>query len=40
MNIEQLYTGCLSQAAYFIESNGISAVIDPLRNVDQYIDLA
>lgn len=40
MNIEQLYTGCLSQAAYFIESNGISAVIDPIRNVDQYIDLA
>ena len=40
MNIEQLYTGCLSQSAYFIESNGISAVIDPLRNVDQYIELS
>ena len=37
MIIEQIYTGCLSQGAYFIESNGEAAIIDPLREVDQYI---
>ncbi|MGB1132053.1 MAG: MBL fold metallo-hydrolase [Flavobacteriaceae bacterium] len=37
MIIEQIYTGCLSQGAYYIESNGEAAVIDPLREVDQYI---
>ena len=31
MNIEQLYTGCLSQGAYYIESDGEAVVIDPLR---------
>jgi hydroxyacylglutathione hydrolase len=40
MLIKQLYTGCLSEAAYFIESNGEAAVIDPLRDTDVYIDLA
>jgi hydroxyacylglutathione hydrolase len=40
MFIKQLYTGCLSEAAYFIESNGEAAVIDPLRDVDVYLDLA
>ena len=40
MFIQQLYTGCLSEAAYFIESNGEAAVIDPLRDVDAYINLA
>ena len=40
MRVEQLYTGCLAQGAYYIESNGESAVIDPLRDVSQYIDLA
>lgn len=40
MYIKQLYTGCLSEAAYFIESNGIAAVIDPLRDIDAYIQLA
>jgi glyoxylase-like metal-dependent hydrolase (beta-lactamase superfamily II)/rhodanese-related sulfurtransferase len=40
MNIEQLYTGCLAQGAYYIESNGEAAVIDPLRETQQYIDRA
>jgi hydroxyacylglutathione hydrolase len=37
MTIEQLYTGCLSQGAYFIESNGEVAIIDPLRETGPYI---
>lgn len=40
MYIEQLYTGCLSEAAYYIESDGEAAVIDPLRDVDPYLQLA
>lgn len=40
MKIEQLYTGCLAQGAYYIESNGQAAIIDPLREVQAYIDLA
>lgn len=40
MEIKQLYTGCLSEAAYFITSEGEAAVIDPLRDVDTYIKLA
>jgi len=40
MFIKQLYTGCLSEAAYYIESNGEAAVIDPLRDIDVYLDLA
>ncbi len=40
MKIEQLYTNCLAQGAYYIEHNGEAAVIDPLREVNQYIDLA
>lgn len=40
MKIEQLYTACLSHGAYYIESNGEAAIIDPLREVQQYIDLA
>ena len=40
MKVEQIYTGCLAQGAYYIESNGEAAVIDPLRDVDQYIKLA
>ncbi|MES2776667.1 MAG: rhodanese-like domain-containing protein [Bacteroidota bacterium] len=40
MFIQQLYTSCLSEAAYFIESNGEAAVIDPLRDIDAYTDLA
>lgn len=37
MKIEQIYTGCLAQGAYYIESEGEAAVIDPLREVDSYI---
>ena len=40
MYIKQLYTGCLSEAAYYIESNGEAAVVDPLRDIEEYIDLA
>lgn len=40
MNIEQIYTGCLAQGAYYIESNGEVAIIDPLREVQPYIDKA
>lgn len=40
MYIEQLYTNCLSEAAYFIESNGEAAVIDPLRDISKYIAMA
>lgn len=38
MNIEQLYTGCLAQGAYYITSNGEAAIIDPLRETQPYID--
>jgi hydroxyacylglutathione hydrolase len=40
MYIEQLYTNCLSEAAYYIESEGKAAVIDPLRDVEVYTQLA
>ncbi|WP_200976147.1 rhodanese-like domain-containing protein [Echinicola sp. 20G] len=40
MKIEQIYTGCLAQGAYYIESNGEAAIIDPLREVDPYIQKA
>ncbi len=40
MFIEQLYTNCLAQAAYYIESDGEVAIIDPLRDYDAYIKLA
>lgn len=40
MKIEQIYTGCLAQGAYYIESNGEVAIIDPLREVQPYIDIA
>ena len=39
-NIEQIYTNCLAQGAYFIESNGEAAVIDPLRETFPYIERA
>lgn len=38
MKIEQIYTGCLSQGAYYIESNGEVAIIDPLRETKPYLD--
>jgi hypothetical protein len=40
MKVQQIYTGCLAQGAYYIESNGEAAVIDPLREVDNYINMA
>lgn len=40
MFIKQLYTGCLSEAAYYIESDGVAAIIDPLRDIDSYVQLA
>ncbi len=38
MNIEQIYTGCLAQGAYYITSNGEAAIIDPLREIEPYLD--
>ena len=40
MKIEQIYTGCLAQGAYYIESDGEVAIIDPLRETQQYVDKA
>lgn len=40
MYIEQLYTSCLAEAAYYIESEGEAAIIDPLRETEPYIELA
>ena len=38
MKIEQIYTGCLAQGAYYIVSNGEAAIIDPLREVQPYLE--
>ncbi|HET7002830.1 MAG TPA: rhodanese-like domain-containing protein [Puia sp.] len=40
MYIQQLYTGCLSEAAYYIENEGEAAIIDPLRDIEEYLVLA
>ena len=40
MKIEQIYTSCIAQAAYYLESNGEVAIFDPLREVQPYIDRA
>ncbi len=40
MKVEQIYTGCLAEAAYYIESEGEAAIIDPLREVQPYLDKA
>ena len=40
MKIEQIYTGCLAQGTYYIESNGEVAIIDPLRETKPYIEKA
>jgi len=37
MKVEQIYTGCLAEAAYYIESNGEAVIIDPLRETEPYI---
>ena len=40
MVIEQIYTSCLSEAAYYIESDGQAAIIDPVRDIDVYVNMA
>jgi hydroxyacylglutathione hydrolase len=40
MKVEQIYTGCLAQGAYYIESNGEAVVIDPLREITPYLERA
>lgn len=40
MHVEQIYTGCLAQGAYYIESEGIAAIIDPLRESQPYLEKA
>jgi len=40
MKVEQIYTGCLAQGAYYITSNGEAAIIDPLREVEPYLERA
>jgi len=40
MRVEQIYTGCLAQGAYYVESNGEVAIIDPLREVSPYMERA
>jgi hydroxyacylglutathione hydrolase len=40
MKIEQIYTNCLAHGAYYLESNGEAAIIDPLRDVEPYIEMA
>jgi len=40
MKVEQIYTGCLAQGAYYIESDGEAAIIDPLRETKPYVERA
>ncbi len=40
MKVEQIYTGCIAHAAYYLENNGEAAIFDPLREVDPYIEKA
>lgn len=40
MKVEQIYTGCLAQGAYYITSNGEAAIVDPLREIQPYLDKA
>ncbi len=40
MKVEQLFTGCLAEMAYYIESNGEAAIVDPLRETEPYIRMA
>jgi glyoxylase-like metal-dependent hydrolase (beta-lactamase superfamily II)/rhodanese-related sulfurtransferase len=40
MKLEQIYTGCIAHAAYYLESKGVAAIFDPLREVQPYIDRA
>jgi glyoxylase-like metal-dependent hydrolase (beta-lactamase superfamily II)/rhodanese-related sulfurtransferase len=40
MYIEQIYTSCLAQASYFVESDGVAAIVDPIREPEPYLELA
>lgn len=40
MKVEQIYTGCIAHAAYYVENDGEAAIFDPLREVQPYIDRA
>ncbi|TAF85504.1 MAG: MBL fold metallo-hydrolase, partial [Flavobacteriia bacterium] len=40
MKVQQIYTGCIAHAAYYLESNGEAAIFDPLREVQPYLDRA
>jgi hydroxyacylglutathione hydrolase len=40
MKVEQIYTGCLAQGAYYIESKGEVAIVDPLREIKPYLEKA
>jgi len=40
MKVEQLFTGCLAEMAYYVSDNGEAAIIDPLRETDPYIKMA
>ncbi|PHR71909.1 MAG: MBL fold metallo-hydrolase [Lutibacter sp.] len=40
MKVEQIFTGCLAEMAYYIESNGEAAIVDPLRETQPYLDMA
>ncbi len=40
MKVEQIYTGCIAHAAYYIENNGEAAIFDPLREVEPYLNRA
>ena len=40
MKVEQIYTGCLAEAAYYIESKGEAVIIDPLRETEPYMERA
>ena len=40
MKIEQIYTGCLAQGAYYIQDSGEAAIIDPLREIQPYLSRA
>jgi hydroxyacylglutathione hydrolase len=40
MKVEQIYTGCLAQGAYYITSNGEAAIVDPLREIKPYLERA
>ena len=40
MIIQQIYTKCLAQASYYIESEGLAVIVDPIRDIDCYLEIA